>query len=145
MKIIAYTELTENGLLIHYPTKEIKAEILHLYETSKERFNGYMKVELSKPYKSRSNEQNKMFWGIVQQIASETGNDLEDIEQAVKERACKRGFPYRINKMTGRIKPYSMTEVDTVQMGYLIDETIQLCAELGIIDDVTEERGNDDR
>ena len=141
MKIIAYTELTENGLLIHYPTKEIKAEILHLYETSKDKYNGYMKVELSKPYKSRSNEQNRMFWGIVQQIASETGNDLEDIEQAVKERACKRGFPYRINKMTGRIKPYSMTEVDTVQMGYLIDETIQLCAELGIVVDVTEERG----
>jgi hypothetical protein len=74
-----------------------------------------------------------MFWGIVQQIAGETGNDLEDVEQAIKERATKRGFPYRINKMTGRIKPYSMTVVDTVQMGYLLDEAIQLCAELGIV------------
>lgn len=27
MKIIAYTELTENGLLIHYPSKAVKAEI----------------------------------------------------------------------------------------------------------------------
>lgn len=143
MKIIAYTEPTENGLLIHYPTIETKAEILHLYETSKDRFNGYMKVELSKPYKSRSNEQNRMFWGIVQQIASETGNDLEDIEQAVKERACKRGFPYRINKMTGRIKPYSMTECDTVQMGYLIDEVIQLCSELGINPDLNPQIENE--
>ena len=133
MKIIAYTEPTENGLLIHYPTIETKQEILHLYETSKERFNGYFKIEINKPYKSRSNEQNRMFWGIVQQIASETGNDLDDIEQAIKERACKRGYPYRINKMTGRINPYSMTEVDTVQMGYLIDELIQVCAEMGIV------------
>jgi hypothetical protein len=28
-----------------------------------------------------------------------------------------------------------MTEVDTVQMGYLLDEAIQLCAELGIVVD----------
>ena len=133
MKIVCYAEPTENGLLLHYPSKEIKQQLLHLWEGAKENYNGYLAVDLKKPYKSRSSEQNRMFWGMVQQIASETGNDLEDIEQALKERACKRGFPYRINKMTGRIKPYSMTECDTVQMGYLIDETIQLCAELGIV------------
>lgn len=132
MKIVCSAEPTENGLLLHYPSKEIKQQILHLLEGAKENYNGYLKVDLQKPYKSRSSQQNRMFWGIVQQIAGETGNDLEDVEQAIKERATKRGFPYRINKMTGRIKPYSMTECDTVQMGYLIDETIQLCAELGI-------------
>lgn len=136
MKTICYTKPTDDGLLLYFPSKEVRAEILHLYESSKDKYNGYMKVELSKPYKSRSNEQNKMFWAMVQQIASETGNDLEDIEQALKERACKRGFPYRINKISGRIRPYSMTECDTVQMGYLIDETIQLCAELGINPDL---------
>ena len=132
MKIVCYAQPTEDGLLLHYPSKEIKQQILHLWEGAKENYNGYLKVDLQKPYKSRSSQQNRMFWGIVQQIASETGNDLEDIEQAIKERATKRGFPYRLNKLTGRIKPYSMTEVDTVQMGYLLDEAIQLCAELGI-------------
>jgi len=133
MKIIAYTELTENGLLVHYPSLDVKSEIKNLYERSKDKYNGYFKIDIQKPYKSRSNEQNKMFWGIVQQIASETGNELEDIEQAIKERACKRGYPYRINKISGRINPYSMTEVDTVQMGYLIDELLQVCAEMGIV------------
>ena len=133
MKIVCYAEPTENGLLLHYPSKEIKQQLLHLWKGAKENYNGYLAVDLKKQYKSRSSEQNRLFWGMVQQIASETGNDLEDIEQALKERACNRGFPYRINKMTGRIKPYSMTECDTVQMGYLIDETIQLCAELGIV------------
>jgi hypothetical protein len=135
MKIVCLAEPTENGLLLHYPSKEIKQQILHLLEGAKEKYNGYLKVDLQKPYKSRSSQQNRMFWGIVQQIAGETGNDLEDIEQAIKERACKRGYNYRINKLTGRIKPYSMTEVDTVQMGYLLDEAIQLCAELGIVVD----------
>lgn len=133
MKIICFTEKTEKGLLLHYPSKAIEQEMVHLWEKSKDKYNGYLSAELKTPYKARSSEQNKKFWAMVQQIASETGNDLEDIEQALKERACKRGFPYRINKMTGRIKPYSMTECDTVQMGYLIDETIQLCAELGIV------------
>ena len=144
MKIIAYTELTENGLLIHYPTKEIKAEILHLYETSKERFNGYFKIDIQKPYPSRTTgegSQNNKFYALVTEICKETGNDLTDVKDYLKERAVKRGYPYEINKLTGRIKPYSTTRVDTKQMSALIEEALQLCAELGIVVDVTEEKG----
>ena len=75
MKIVCYAEPTENGLLLHYPSKEIKQQLLHLWEGAKENYNGYLAVDLKKPYKSRSSEQNRMFWGMVQQIASETGND----------------------------------------------------------------------
>ena len=132
-----YTEITEKGLLLHYPSASVKAELLHLYEGVKEKYNGYMTVTLDKPYKSRSNEQNRMFWGIVQQIATETGNDLDDIEEAVKERALKRGYPATANKLTGRLKPLSMTKVNTVEMGYLLDEVMQLCAELGINPDTS--------
>ena len=138
MKIIAYTEPTENGLLIHYPTKEIKAEILHLYQTSKEKYNGYFKIEINKPYPTRTTgegSQNNKFYALVTEICKETGNDLEDIKDYLKERAIKRGYPYELNKMTGRIRPYSTTRVNTVEMGYLIDEAIQLCSELGIIVD----------
>ena len=143
MKIIAYTELTENGLLIHYPTKGSKAEILHLYETSKERFNGYFKIEINKPYPNRTTgegSQNNKFYALVTEICKETGNDITDVKDYLKERAVKRGYPYEINKLTGRIKPYSTTRVDTKQMSALIEETLQLCAELGIVVDVTEEK-----
>lgn len=44
-----------------------------------------------------------------------------------------RGYPYEINKLNGKPKPYSMTKVSTVEMGYLIDEIQQLAAELGIV------------
>lgn len=144
MKIIAYTELTENGLLIHYPTKEIKAEILHLYQISKEKYNGYFKIDIQKPYPNRTTgegSQNNKFYALVTEICKETGNDLTDVKDYLKERAVKRGYPYEINKLTGRIKPYSTTRVDTKQMSALIEETLQLCAELGILVDVTEERG----
>ena len=133
MKVCCYTEPTEKGLLLHYPSASVKAELLHLYEGVKQKYNGYMTLTLDKPYKSRSNEQNRMFWGIVQQIATETGNDLDDLEEAVKERALKRGYPATANKLTGRPKPLSMTKVNTVEMGYLLEEVQQLASELGIV------------
>lgn len=133
MKIVCYTEPQENGLLLHYPSLAVKSQLLHLWNGAKEKYNGYLTLTLDKPYKARSNEQNRMFWGIVQQIAQETGNDLEDIEEAVKERALKRGFPAKENKLTGRLKPLSMTKVNTVEMGYLLEEVQQLASELGIV------------
>lgn len=139
MKIIAYTEPTENGLLIHYPTIEVKQEILHLYETSKERFNGYFKIEINKLYPTRTTgkgSQNNLFYLIVTEICKITGNDVEDVKEALKEKAIKRGYPYKINKLTGRIRTFSTTKVNTVEMGYLIDEAKQELAELGVNPDL---------
>jgi hypothetical protein len=64
---------------------------------------------------------------------------MEDVKDALKERAIKRGYPYKVNPINNRIKPYSTTKIDTVQMSYLIEETIQLCAELGINPDMVQE------
>ena len=137
MKIVCYTEPTENGLLLHYPSASVKAELLHLWEGAKENYNGYLAVDLKKPYKSRTTgkgSQNNLFYALVTEICKETGNDLEDIKDYLKEKACaRRSYPYEVNKMTGRIRPYSTTKVDTVQMAGLIEEAYQLCAELGIV------------
>ena len=139
MKIICYTEPTENGLLIHYPSNEVRAEILRLYHNSKEKYNGYFKIDIQKPYPARTTgagSQNNKFYALVTELCKATGNDMEDIKDALKEKAIKRGYPYRVNKLTGRIKPYSTTEVNTVEMGYLIDETKQECCENGINPDL---------
>lgn len=143
MKTICYTKPTDDGLLLYFPSKEVRAEILHLYESSKDKYNGYMKVELSKPYKSRSTgegSQNNKFYALVTEICKETGNDIEDVKDALKERAIKRNYPYSVNKLTGRIRPYSTTQVDTKQMSALIEEALQLCAELGIVVDENENK-----
>ena len=135
MKIIAYTELTDNGLLIHYPSLEIKSELKNLYERSKGKYNGYFKIDIQKPYPNRTTgegSQNNKFYALVTEICKETGNDITDVKDALKERAIKRGYPYTVNKLTGRIRPASTTEVNTLEMSYLIEEAIQECAELGI-------------
>lgn len=147
MKIVCYAEPTENGLLLHYPSKEIKQQFLHLWEGAKEKYNGYLTVELKKPYKSRTTgkgSQNNKFYALITEICKETGNDLEDVKDAIKERAIKRGYPYTVNKITGQVRPYSTTKVNTVEMSYLIDEAMQLCAELGINSAPDEATENED-
>lgn len=147
MKFVTYTKPTEQGLLIQYPSEAIKQEILHLWESGKSRYNGYLTVELKNPYKSRTTgegSQNNKFYALITEICKETGNDLEDVKDAVKERAIKRGYPYSVNKITGQVRPYSTTKVNTVEMSYLIDEATQLCAELGINPVLDETSENED-
>ena len=136
MKVCCYTEKTENGLLFHFPSLAVKQKMLDVYNLAKEKSNSYMTVDFGRVYKTRTTgegSQNNKFYALVTEICKETGNDIEDVKDALKERAIKRGYPYKINKMTGRIRPASTTEINTVEMSYLIDEAIQLCAELGIV------------
>lgn len=142
MKIVCYTEPTEKGFLLHYPSLAVKSELLHLWEGAKKKYNGYLTLTLDKPYKSRTTgegSQNNKFYALVTAICNETGNDMEDVKDALKERAIKRGYPYKVNPINNKIKPYSTTKIDTVQMSYLIEETIQLCVELGINPDMVQE------
>lgn len=133
MKVMCYALTDGEGLKLLYPSLSVKSQIEKLVRGAHEKFNGYIVAELKKPYNSRSSNQNRYFWAIAQQIAEDTGCDLDDIEEEVKTRAIVRGYPYEINKLNGKPKPYSMTKVSTVEMGYLIDEIQQLAAELGIV------------
>ena len=144
MKVCCYTEKTEKGILFQFPSKAVKQRMLDLFELAREKSNGYMTIDFGRVYKSRTTgegSQNNLFYAIVTEICKETGNDITDVKDYLKERAVKRGYPYEINKLTGRIRPYSTTRVDTKQMSALIEETLQLCAELGIVVDVTAEKG----
>ena len=137
MKVCCYTEKTENGIIFQFPSKAVKQKMLDLFELAREKSNGYMTIDFGRVYKSRTTgegSQNNLFYALCTEICKETGNDLEDVKDALKEKACaRRSYPYEVNKMTGRIRPYSTTKVDTVQMAGLIEEAYQLCAELGII------------
>lgn len=133
MKVMCRAQLTDSGLVLLFPSMSVKEEMTRLYKAVEGKFNGYIVAELKKPYSSRTNQQNKLFWAIVQQIAEDTGADLDDIETEIKRRAIRRGYPYEVNRLTNEPKPVSMSTVNTVEMGYLIDEAEQLAAELGIV------------
>lgn len=65
---------------------------------------------------------------------------MEVIKMYCKQRAIKRGYPVKrdnngdviISRLTGEPIPESSANCNTVEAGYLIDELIQLSAELGI-------------
>lgn len=135
MKIILKNIPNQNQLSFEMPSSGYKVKLDSILADAWKKNNGYVCLTVEKVRKPRTTgegSQNNLFYALVTEIAKETGNDIEDVKDAVKERAIKRGYPYAVNPISGKIKPYSTTKVDTVQMSYLIDECYQLCAELGI-------------
>lgn len=65
-------------------------------------------------------------------IANETGEDIKEVERDLKIRAISKGYPYHVSKLTGQPVGESMTKIDTVQMSYLIETALEVCAFLGI-------------
>lgn len=128
MKILANYIIEQSGIFIPFPSIAIKEQIEKVAKGFEQ-----LSITIEKPYPTRSSEQNKFFWGIVQEIAKENGADFDDIENEIKERALTRGYPYTLNTVNGRPKAESMKNVNTVQMGCLIDEAIQFAAEQGVI------------
>lgn len=136
MKIVCYTEPQEKGLLLHYPSQSVKAELLHLWQGAKEKYNGYLTLTLDKPYKSRTTgkgSQNNLIWALIQVICDETGEEPKEIERELKMKAIAKGYPYHVSKITGQPAPESMTKINTVEMSYLIDTAYEVIAFLGIV------------
>ena len=126
----------DGRLLLFVNDWSVRAMLKGLVELCESKYSGFIKLEMTPPYKSRSTEkggQNRHIWGHIQQIAQETGNDVSDIEDYIKQKATRRGYPVHQNKLTGEIKPVSMTTINTVEAGYLIDELHQLASELEIV------------
>ena len=95
---------------------------------------------MRKPRTTGYRSQNHAINGYVGQIAKETGEDAGIIKMYCKQLAIRRGYPLMeregqliYSRLNGEPLPESEAEISTVEAGYLIDEIIQLAAELGII------------
>jgi hypothetical protein len=125
----------DGTLLLSVSDYGVRSAIKSLEELSVQKYGGYIKCEITPPYKSRTTgngSQNSKIWAMIQEIARATGNDIEDIEDYIKDKATARGYPYKVNKISGAMKPESMTKINTVDASLLIDELYKLAAELGI-------------
>jgi hypothetical protein len=126
----------KNELTLEAKEKWIMDFLKPLLEFCVEKKSSYVKCVFSVPYKSRTTgkgSQNNKIWKMITEIAQETGNDIDDVEEYAKERAMVRGYPYKINKMNGKPMPLSMTKINTVEASALIETLQQLAAELGIV------------
>lgn len=134
LKIWSFS-VKDGMLLLEAEDYGIRAAIKDVADLCGKKHGGYIQIEMSPPYRKRTTgdlSQNNLIWRLITIIAQETGNELEDVEIAAKERALKRGYPYRQNKMTGKPVPASMAAISTVEAGYLIDELYAIAGEYGI-------------
>ena len=103
MKIESFSH-KDGTLLLSTSYWSVRASLKDLVQLCDDKYGGFVRLELSPPYRARTtglNSQNNLIWKLITIIAKETGNELSDVEDAVKERAIKRGYPYR-QKQTNR-------------------------------------------
>lgn len=134
MKIESYSN-KDGMLLLSVDDAGVRTMLKDVVSLCDGKYSGYARIEISPPYRPRTTgagSQNSHIWGHIQQIAEATGNDIQDVEDAVKERALKRGYPYKMNPLTGKPKPASMTTINTAEASMLIEELYAVAAELGI-------------
>ena len=134
LKIESYSS-KDGMLLLSVSDYGVRAMLKGLVELCNSKYSGYIKLDMSPPYKPRTTQvggQNRKIWGMIHQICNETGYDIEDVEDYIKLRATRMGYPVRENKLTGEIKPVSMATINTVEASYLIEELYQLAAEMEI-------------
>lgn len=124
------------------PEKQFQEKINSIFEKC-EKKGGYVCLTIEQPYKPRTTgdkSQNNLIWKLITIIANETGNSIEDVESGLKEKAINKGYPYHINKVTGKPTGNSMRTINTVECSYLIDTAYEVIADLGIVLPPTEAR-----
>ena len=125
----------DGTLLLSTSYYEIRAVIKSIVDLCEQKYSGFVKIELGAPHKDRTtgpNSQNNKFWLLATKIANKTGDNIKDVERDLKERAISKGYPYHVSAITGKAIGESMTKIDTVEMSYLIETAIEVCAFLGI-------------
>lgn len=85
----------------------------------------------NKPRSTGPHSQNHHLNGHVAQIAEETGDDFRDVKDDIKERAIKRGYPFRTTKL-GRVRPKHEPDTTMEECAMLIEEAHAVAAFLGI-------------
>ena len=102
-----------------------------------------LRITVQKIGKPRTIPQNSMLHGMSQQLAFYTGHTVDEIKEIAKLRAFRRGYPAKHNidggmmicPWTGDPIPESSANVNTDQLGYLIDELQMMAAEIDCVID----------
>ena len=134
--ILKIKDFTDGNLILNASDLGVRAAVKNITDLCNERYGGYIKLEMTPPYKPRSTgkgSQNSKIWACIQQIAQETGNDIDDVEDYIKMKAVARGYPYEVSKLSGQIRPSSMRDINTAEANLLIEELKKLASELGIV------------
>lgn len=127
---------TKDGmLLLSASDYGVRALIKSLVNLCTAKYGGYMRLEMSPPYRSRSLPQNAKWWALCTELGNALGMTKDDVALGIKYRAMEEGL-WRYEQMPfakdGAMKPVSTTTADTQEMSMLMEVLYRVAAEEGV-------------
>ena len=114
----------------------VRAMLKDLITLCQQKHGGYIKLELSPPYKQRTLPENNLYWGKCTEFALFCGSTKEEVSYGVKERALEmglwRGKEVPFSK-TGAKIPDSSATADTQEFATLLNVLDLIASEYGYV------------
>ena len=114
----------------------LKVVIKGLSDLCFQKYGGYIKLEMSPPYRPRTLAENNKWWAMCTEYGNYLGMTKDEVALGVKYRAMEEGLwegekvPFSKN---GEMRPVSTMTSDTQQMAVLIDVLYRIAAEDGYV------------
>ena len=124
----------DGELLLYTDDYSVRAMLKGITELCTDKYGGFIRLEMSAPYKARSLEQNSKYWAMCTEYGNYCGMTREDVSMGVKYRAMEEGLwrgkeiPFSKN---GEKIPDSTVTADTQEMAILIEVLYRIAAEDG--------------
>lgn len=134
MRIESYS--TKDGMLVlSVNDSGVKTALKSMTDLCENKHGGYVKLEISPPYKARSTgkySQNHHLNGHIMQICQETKNSYEAIKYCIKMLAVEEmSYPYEL--VDGHIYPKGERYCNTQECAKLIEAAHVWAAHHGIV------------
>ena len=120
-------------LLLSVQDNGVKAMLRDLIELCEKKHGGYIKVEMSPPYRQRTLAMNDKWWAMCTEYGRFIGDTKKNVALGVKYRAMEEGLWEGVEvPFTNGVKvPMSTAVADVRQMSILIDVLYRIAAESG--------------
>lgn len=136
-KAILHVDSFNNGLVTFSVSDYgVRAMLKNLFDLCWGKYGGYVKLELSPPYRQRTLPENAKYWAMCTEYANYLGSTKEQVSNGVKWRACDEGLWELVDvpfSKTGKKEPKSTADSDVREMSILIDVLYRIAAEDGYV------------
>lgn len=139
MKIILQHKKDSEEVVFMLPADPYKSKLMKLLQLCDEKCNGYVSLDVSRPYKPKTIKENAKYWAMCTEYGLYMNMTKEEVSDGIKVRAVEeRGYPVDINRISKKTTPRSISKATTIEQSLLIDMLYQEASENGYIFDEQE-------
>lgn len=110
----------------------VRSAIQNVVDICHNRHGGYIKLDMTVPYKQRTLPENNLYWELCTQYAKFLGETKDNVSMGVKYRAMEEGlWRGKVIPFTNVMIPDSSATADTKEFAVLIDVLKRIAAEDG--------------